>query len=124
MRPLRYCFIAFTLMMAANAQAQITQPRRLSSSLTKTPTLEELLINELRATREDQQEFIRFLVEKVDDDDLERRLVLAVERYSIRRNRFYPFPYFERAMRVEAAKRRVILPSVQAFATTKSRTPK
>jgi hypothetical protein len=50
------------------------------------------------------------------------KLVVAIERYAIRRNPQFPFPFFERAMRIEAAKRGVTLPESRQFATTKSPT--
>lgn len=121
LRSLRYWIFTAGVMLAGATQAQVTQSRTLSSSTVRTATLEEQLINELRATKDDQKAFIRYVVKKVNSRDLERRLVLAVERYAIRRNRFFPFPYFERAIRFEAAKRKVILPAVQTFATSKAK---
>jgi hypothetical protein len=44
-----------------------------------------------------------------------------VESYAVRRNRYFPFPFFERAMQFEAAKRKIALPAVERFATTGSK---
>ncbi|MEM1070685.1 MAG: hypothetical protein AAGG48_27595 [Planctomycetota bacterium] len=123
LRLFRFVVIGIGISFAVSAQAQITEPRTLSATPIRKATLEEQLTNRLRATRDDQKAYIRFVVKRVEEGDLEKRLVLAVEKYSIRRNRYFPFPFFERAIRFEAAKRSVLLPSVQTFATTRSTTP-
>ena len=105
----------------SNVQAQITQPRIYTGASGRSATLEEQLVNRLRATTADQRVYIKSVVTKVNEKKLDTRLVVAIERYAIRRNRHFPFPFFERAMRYEAAKRRVILPKVQGVATTNSR---
>ena len=66
-------------------------------------TLQDQLINRLRATREDQQAYINHVVEQVRLEKLQTSLVIAIERYAMRRNRHYPFPFFERALRYEAS---------------------
>lgn len=81
-------------------------------------SLEDQLINRLRATEEQQRGYIRRIAMLVRQGQLEPRLVVAVYRYSIRRYPAYPFPYFERAMRYEAGKRGVSLPPVQIIAST------
>lgn len=81
--------------------------------------LDDQLVNRLRAITEEQQAFVRYVVRQVDEGRLERGLVLAIERYALRRNRLLPFNYFERAMRFEASRRGVDLPSVQQFVSTK-----
>jgi hypothetical protein len=105
--------------VAKSADAQVTEPRKLSATPTRVATLEEILVNTLRATRNDQKAYIKFLVKQVDRGKLEARLVLAIGKKAIQRNRYYPFPYFERAMHFEANKRNVFLPPVQQFATTR-----
>ena len=105
----------------STAHAQIT-PRRVNTGASgRVATLEEQLVNRLRATTADQRVYIKAVATKVDEKKLDKRLVLAVERYAIRRNRYFPFPFFQRAMRFEAAKRSVILPSVQEVASTRTR---
>ena len=81
--------------------------------------LQDQLVNRLRATREDQQSYIRFVVEQVRKEKLEAKLVVAIERYAMRRNRNYPFPFFERALRYEAAKKGVALPPLEHFTSTR-----
>lgn len=105
---------------ARSAEAQITIAPPASSGVYKTVPLEDQLINRLRATTGEQQAFIRFIATKVREGRLEPRLVLAVERYAIKRNRQLPFNFFERAIRFEASRRGVGLPAVQTFVTTKS----
>jgi acyl carrier protein phosphodiesterase len=124
MRPLpRFAILAVAVAVGASAppaEAQITVPRTLSATPDRFVTLEEQLINRLRATTEQQQAFVRYVVEQVRKERLERRLVLAIERYALKRNRFLPFNFFERALRFEASRRGVNLPPVQQFVTTAS----
>jgi hypothetical protein len=101
------------------ADAQVTMPRILSATPKRTATLEEQLVNRLRATQDQQKAYIKFLVKQVNENKLDTRLVLAIEKKALQRNPYYPFPFFERAMRFEAKKRNVILPPVQLFATTR-----
>lgn len=103
--------------------AQITSPRVLSSGRATSATLEEQLVNRLRATRDDQRAYVKHVVALTKAGKLERKLVVAVERYAIRRNSQYPFPFFERALKYEAAKRRVVLPAVKNFASTRLSAP-
>lgn len=108
------------LMVVGSASAQITPPRVLSATIDRYATLEEQLTNRLKATADDQRNYIKFVVQQVKDEKLELRLVLAVERYARRRNPRLPFLFFERALRYEAAKRGVALPSVRQFASTRA----
>lgn len=82
--------------------------------------LEEQLINRLRATRTGQREYLKTIVNLVDAKTLDFGLVVAVERYALRRNPRYPFPFFERALNFEARKRNITLPSIQHFQTAAS----
>lgn len=110
--------VALSLTNGNSAQAQITVSRSFSG--TAQSTLEEQLINRLRATGLDQQNYLRFVVQKVQQGALDQKLVVAIERYALRRNPEFPFPFFERALRFEATKRRVALPSVRQFASTRA----
>ena len=103
------------------AQAQITPPRNFPAARDQYATLQEQLVNQLRATRHDQQAYIDYVLEQVRLEILDTSLVIAIERYAMRRNRQYPFPFFERALRYEAAKRGVVLPTVQHFASSRMR---
>ncbi len=110
--------VLFALLFAPPAEAQISFPSPASARGQATASLEDQLINRLRATAEEQQAFIRFVAARVREDKLERGLVLAIERYALKRNRLLPFNYFARAMRFEASRRGVSLPPVQQFVTT------
>ena len=55
---------------------------------------------------------MREVVKLVDEKKLERRLVLALERYARRKNPNFALPVFERALRVEAGKRGVPVPMI------------
>lgn len=113
------CFtLGFLVSASKPATAQITVPRVLSTTPDRYATLEEQLINRLRATAEDQKAYLRFVVNKVRDNQLDLKLVIAVQQYAIKRNPQLPFLFFERALKVEAGKRGVSLPPVRQFATT------
>ena len=83
---------------------------------TQTATLEDQLINRLRATTADRQAYIRLVVAQVDAGVFDRGRVLALERYAIKKNSTFPFPFFERVMRAEAERVGVFLPPVQLLA--------
>ena len=100
--------------------AQLTTRRITSATDDKVATLEELLINQLRATTEDRKAYIRMVIQLVDAGTFEKRHLIAIQRYALRRNPDFPFPYFERAMRFEAEKLGITLPPVQLLAGSKS----
>lgn len=112
--------VATAMTLADSAYAQLTVPRKLSATPDPIATLEEQLINRLKATTPERKGFVKFVVKRVRQEKLSPALVVAIERKAIRKNRFFPFPYFERAIRFEANKRNVALPPVRQFATTKS----
>jgi hypothetical protein len=112
--------VGLTLVLLVTAHAQITAPRSLSATIDRYATLEEQLTNRLRATRQDQIDYVKFVVKQVRAGKLDTKLVVAIERYALRRNPHYPFLYFERALRFEANKRGVPLPTVKQFASTKT----
>lgn len=102
---------------AASCQAQITAPTTPVGG-TRVATFQEVLVTNLRAVRSEQQEFLLCVDRVVTAGKLDPALAMAIMRYSQRRNPAYPFPYFERAMRYEAAKRGVYLPAVAVIAST------
>lgn len=108
---------------ANNADAQITIPRPQTSSVDRTATLEEQLVNRLKATRVEQRAYIKYIVGLTKDGRLDPKLVVAIERYAIRRNGHYPFPFFERALKYEANKRGLVLPDVQHFSSSRRTAP-
>ncbi|TWU35180.1 hypothetical protein [Novipirellula artificiosorum] len=110
--------LAAVLSSGSIATAQITTPQMLSIRQDRYATLEDQLINRLHATTEQQRAYLRYVVKQVEAGKLELRLVVAVERYALRRNPRFPLPFFERAMKVQAAKEGVPLPALQTFVTT------
>lgn len=123
-RPLRWAALGIVCLagsLCPQAQAQISPSGPLTPGKhgAGVASLDDQLVNRLRAITEEQQAFLRYVVRQVDEGRLERGLVLAIERYALRRNRLLPFNYFERAMRFEASRRGVDLPSVQQFVSTK-----
>ncbi|MDE0865386.1 MAG: hypothetical protein OSA98_16490 [Rubripirellula sp.] len=116
---LKSVVLGVALMCGPVVNAQITTPRILSAGSNRSANLEEQLVNRLRATRDDQRAYIKHVVGLTKNGKLETKLVVAVERYAIRRNSHYPFPFFERALKYEAAKRGTALPTVRNFASTR-----
>ena len=111
-----------TVMVCSNtASAQITTPRTLSASTDQLATLQEFLINRLRATTEERKAYVRRVVELVRTGKLETKLVLAIYRHAIKKNPTFPLPFFERALKVEAGKRGVAVPTIRQFLSTKTR---
>jgi hypothetical protein len=102
--------------VASIASAQITTPTNRSYGGTQTVSLEDQLINRLKATTEDRQAYIRLVVQQVDAGNIDKGRVLAFERYAIRKNPHFPFPFFERAMRAEADRLDIYLPPVKLLA--------
>lgn len=107
---------AAAALCCTTAQAQLSDPRANPYGTSNTPTLEEQLVNTLRATTEDRKAFIHLVVQYVDAGTLDRRMVVAIQRYAQRKNPSFPFPYFERAMRFEAEKLGITLPPVRLLA--------
>lgn len=105
------CRAALLIVMTAPlATAQIAIPSTVEQPVA---TLADQLINRLRATTGEQQQFVRDVVGRTERGQLDPALVLAVQRYAIRRRSDFPFPFFERALRFEAAKRGVNIPAVR-----------
>lgn len=101
------------------AQGQITAPRKLSASTDRYATLTEQLTNRLRAFDQEKRNYVMMVVKQVQEGKLDAKLVLAIQRFAIKRNPEFPFPFFERALRYEAGKRGVNLPTVRQYASTK-----
>lgn len=114
--PLAAVLVLFSV-AATDASAQIVAAPRTPGG-TRVATLQETMVNNLRATTEGQREFVRRVDLATVENRLSPQLVVAVMRYAQRRNPEYPFPYFERAMRYEASKRGVYLPPVGIVAST------
>lgn len=100
---------------APSAQAQITTRTQLGTQGDSTAKLYERLVNRLHATTQPQQDYLLEITKRVNERKLDLRLVVAIERYSIRRDSHYPFPFFERALKYEAAKRGITLPSIKLY---------
>ncbi|QEG00911.1 hypothetical protein Mal15_49870 [Stieleria maiorica] len=110
--------VAMTLsLVAAGLAGSAAAQTGITNSTVVVPTqgaaLDDYLISRLRATTDDQRQYIREIVKLVDQNKLEKRVVLALERYARRKSPYFPLPAYERAMRVEAAKRRVNVPTLK-----------
>lgn len=113
MRPFwMLAFAAAVLFSASTAFAQLTAPPAARGGGPRVASLEERLVNGLRATRPEQQAFLQQVVQEVEAGRLPAGLVNAVYKWAQGRFPLYPFPFFERGMRVEARRRGVNLPSV------------
>ncbi|TWU41550.1 hypothetical protein Q31b_29990 [Novipirellula aureliae] len=111
--PLSVCGTLF--IFSSSSSAQIVIPTTPSIEIDRYASLEDQLINRLHAVTEQQQAYIRFVVRQVKEGKLEIKLVVAMERYAIRRRPDFPLPFFERAMRLQAARVGVSLPAIQSF---------
>ena len=111
------------LTLTTPLQAQIGGSTISSTNQNRVATLQKQLTNRLRATRTDQRAYINHIAKLVKQGRVERSLVVALERYALRRSPGYPFPFFERAMKYECGRRGVSLPPVKQFANTRSRGP-
>lgn len=119
LHPLLFVALLAQLPLMSAANAQLTAPRKLSTTVDPMATLQEQLVNRLRAFDPDQRRYIEMVVKKVREGELSTRLVQAVHIYAVRRNPHFPFPFFERALRVEAGKLGVALPTVRQYASTR-----
>ena len=95
----------------AGAQTGLTNGSAIARS--QAPSLEDYLISNLRATTHGQRSYVREIVKLVDQNKLEKRIVLALERYARRKSPYFPLPVYERAMRVEGARRGIAVPTIQ-----------
>lgn len=96
----------------SSAEAQIlAAPPEAAGS--RVADLQRQLVNRLRATTPERQEFVRRVVVETEAGRIEPRLVQALVRYSVRRRPDFPFPFFERAMRIKAKEVGVDLPPVR-----------
>ena len=81
--------LALSLMPAS---AQISRPRGFLIERDRLASLQDQLTNRLRATRTDQKAYVAYVVKLVRQGKIQRSLVVAIERYAIRRNEsFFPF---------------------------------
>jgi hypothetical protein len=71
--------------------------------------LRDQLVNGLRATRPEEIAFIDRVVAFVAEDALELSTVNAAFKWARKRRPSYPYPFFERAIRVLAAREGVTL---------------
>jgi hypothetical protein len=107
--------LGLSLADSPSAEAQIISSGPLGTQGDSTAKLYERLVNRLHATTQPQQDYLQEITKRVNQRKLDLRLVVAVERYAIRRDPHYPFPFFERALMYEAKKRGITLPSIKLF---------
>ena len=107
------CALVFVLGLSGRCQAQITTPQILSAQPTKRATIEDYLINRLRATTEDQKAYVRTVVQLVDQKRLDLKLVLALQRRARMKMPHFPLPIFEQTIRFEGRKRGVVVPTLR-----------
>lgn len=89
--------VAAAQMLAAVGQSQDPQP----PPTTGDASLKETLMYGLRPRTPDDEAFIDMVVAKTDAKVLPLDLVVSTYRYA-KNKRPFPFPYFERALRVRA----------------------
>lgn len=111
-RTLRFATAGILIFMTQHVFAQITPTRTIAGTVQPVVGLEEQLINGLRATRAEQQAFLKTVVVLSEQGKLDKRLINAIYVWARRRQPLYPFPFFERGLRIEAGKRGISLPVV------------
>lgn len=87
----------------------LNSAEQLRGSRNVVPLIDQLS-NGLRATRNGEIEFLRVVVQRVDEGKLPQGMVNLVYRWAIERNPRVPFPYFQMAMRELSKRRGVTLP--------------
>ena len=115
------CSLAALLLLGTlgqRAAAQTTAAQASSDSRgpivsSRTASFSDYLISRLRAANAEQRSYVQEVAKLVDENRLEKRLVLALERYARRKSPSFPLPVFERALRVEAGKRGVAVPMIK-----------
>ncbi|MEO1526020.1 MAG: hypothetical protein AAFX06_11330 [Planctomycetota bacterium] len=107
------CVFALTVLLGGECQAQITTPQILSAQTNKRATIEDYLINRLRATTDDQKAYVREILQLVDQRRLDLKLVLALQRRARAKRPHFPLPIFEQTIRFEGRKRGVAVPTLQ-----------
>ena len=98
--------ILLSLMLAAPTGTMLhaqTAPRVQQSASGRSITLKQLLERGLRARRPEEFAFVNRVVRLVQQQRLSEKLVKSTYNWA-RKKRPYPFPYFERALKVQAAK--------------------
>lgn len=120
---LRYATAGILILMTQHVFAQITPTRTIAGTAQRVVGLEEQLINGLRATRDEQQAFLKTVVVLSEQGKLDKRLINAIYVWSRRRQPLYPFPFFERGLRIEAQKRGIVLPVVNHVQRVGGMTP-
>lgn len=110
-----------TATMMVNSRGEITPDRNSAVHNSVIANLERQLTVRLKATTEDRKAYIRRLVRLVKDGKVELKLVLGLERVAIRRRAAFPFLFFEKAMKVEAGKRGVSVPTVKEYAAANTK---
>ncbi|WP_146517283.1 hypothetical protein [Rubripirellula amarantea] len=109
--------LGLLIVCVGQCHAQITASQVSSGTGSRSATLEEQLVNRLRASAEDQRNYLKYVVKQVELGKIDVKLVVGIERYALRRNPSLPFPFFERAFRYEASRRGLTVPPVRQFAT-------
>ncbi|TWT79373.1 hypothetical protein CA13_07730 [Planctomycetes bacterium CA13] len=102
------------------ATAQIPTRTTAIAGPNRYATLEDQLVNRLHATTDQQRAYLHYIVKQVKLGKLDIKLVVAMERYALRRRPDFPMPFFERAMKAQADKIGLALPPIQSFLTTRT----
>ncbi|TWU02302.1 hypothetical protein [Stieleria varia] len=112
--------VCFLLLAPQSAHAQLIPPPVQSTQSQQDANLEEFLTKRLRAVNDDQRTYVRTVIALINDKKLDLKLVLSIERYAQRKSSLFPLPFFERALKVEAGKRGVSVPTIREMVATRS----
>ena len=84
-------------------------PSRSTKGKVDPNALREMLIKGLKVTRDDQKEYINYIVSLVAQDKLPVALVYASFQYARTRRPSYPFPYFVFSVQTLAKRNKIEL---------------
>jgi hypothetical protein len=87
---------------AAGIQSAVNKNGKIDAN-----ALREMLTNGLRATREDEKDFVDYVVERVVARKLPLALVYASFDYARKRHPQYPFPYFYYSVKTLAKRKNI-----------------
>lgn len=96
----RLLVAAFLLGLAPLAVAHASEPSKVGTVL----GLEDRLKTGLRARRPEENDFLEQVARLVRSGELPVKLVDATYLWAIQRQQKYPYPLFERALRIQAGR--------------------
>ena len=105
----RYFIVVATLALICTVTSNTNVLAQDSPGGVRVADLQDQLESGLRARLPGEFAFIARVIARVEDKQLTTGEVKSVFQWARRKNKRIPFPYFERAMRIIAARKKVVL---------------